>query len=167
MVERENEREEKWKNQVGHATIRGWLYKWFHIGVMTVNMWQIRVAFGATAIKTNYDQSHSNRHQDGHPGSSWLCTALCWDIQEAAGSVQLCAGQISGSEASVHAVCSLFEAVLLVYASNAFNSLNHLSAPHNIRRLCPPLATVLINCYRVPTELFIDGDVLHSSEGTT
>ena len=93
-------------------------------------------------------------------------------IQEAAGSVQLCAGQISGIEASVHAVRSLFErdeteAVLLVDASNAFNSLNRLSALHNICRLCPPLATVLINCYRAPTELFVDGDVLHSSEGTT
>ena len=94
------------------------------------------------------------------------------DIQEAAGSIQLCAGQISGIEASVHAVHSLFqrdetEAILLVDANNAFNSLNRLSALHNIRRLCPPLATVLINCYRVPTELFVDGDVLHSSEGTT
>ena len=50
------------------------------------------------------------------------------DIQEAAGSIQLCAGQISGIEASVHAVRSLFqrddtEAILLVDASNAFNSL--------------------------------------------
>ena len=52
-------------------------------------------------------------------------------------------------------------------ASNAFNSLNRLSALHNIRRLCPSLAAALINSYRVPTELFVDGDVLHSSEGTT
>ena len=94
------------------------------------------------------------------------------DIQEAAGSLQLCAGQISGIEAAVHAVDSLFqqeetEAILLVDASNAFNSLNRLCALHNIRRLCPSLATALINCYRAPTELFIDGDVLYSREGTT
>ena len=94
------------------------------------------------------------------------------DIQEAAGSIQLCAGQISGIEAAVHAVDSLFqqddtEAILLVDASNAFNSLNRLSALHNIRHLCPSLATALINTYRAPTELFIDGDVLYSSEGTT
>ena len=84
------------------------------------------------------------------------------DIQEAAGSLQLCAGQISGIEAAVHAVDSLFqqeetEAILLVDASNAFNSLNHLCALHNICRLCPSLATALINSYRAPTELFIDG----------
>ena len=59
-------------------------------------------------------------------------------IQEAAGSLQLSAGQISGIEAAVHAVDSLFqqeetEAILLVDASIAFNSLNRLSALHNIR----------------------------------
>ncbi len=94
------------------------------------------------------------------------------DIQEAAGSLQLCAGQLSGIEAAVHAVRKLFqrtetEAVLLVDASNAFNSLNRQTALHNIRRLCPPLATILINTYRAPTELFVDGHVLYSREGTT
>ena len=51
--------------------------------------------------------------------------------------------------------------------SNAFNSLNCLIALHNIHHLCPSLATILINSYRAPTELFVDGDVLYSSEGTT
>ena len=50
---------------------------------------------------------------------------------------------------------------------DASNALNHLSALHNIRQLCPSLATALINSYRAPTELFVDGDVLLSSEGTT
>ena len=94
------------------------------------------------------------------------------DIQKTAGSLQLCASQISGIEAAVHAVNSLFqqeetEAILLVDDSNAFNSLNCLSALHNIRQLCPSLATALINSYRAPTEVFVDGDVLYSSEGTT
>ena len=55
------------------------------------------------------------------------------DIQDAAGTRQLCAGQIAGIEAAVHVVCSAFkeegtEAVLLVDASNAFNFLNRKTA---------------------------------------
>ena len=84
----------------------------------------------------------------------------------------MCGGQISGIEAAVHAVRTAFdssdsEAVLLVDATNAFNSLNRQVALQNIRRLCPPLATILINTYRAPTELFVDGDTLFSREGTT
>ena len=94
------------------------------------------------------------------------------DIQEASGCLQMCGGQISGIEAAVHAVRTAFdsydtEAVLLVDATNAFNSLNRQVALHNIRRLCPPLATILINTYRAPTELFVDGDPFFSQEGTT
>lgn len=93
------------------------------------------------------------------------------DLQAAAGSLQLCAGQIAGIEAGVHAVQSLFqmkdtEAVLLVDASNAFNALNWQTALHNIRRLCPALATPLINIYRAPSDLYMDGNVLLSQEGT-
>ena len=74
----------------------------------------------------------------------------------------MCGGQIAGIEAAVHAVRAAFdssdtEAVLLVDATNAFNSLNRQVALQNIRRLCPPLATILINTYRVPTELFVEG----------
>lgn len=94
------------------------------------------------------------------------------DIQDATGCIQLCGGQISGIEAAVHAVRSTFaldsnEAVLLVDASNAFNALNRQTALHNISRICPPLSTILINTYRVPTDLFIDGDTIQSQEGTT
>ena len=94
------------------------------------------------------------------------------DIQDAAGTLQLCAGQISGIEAAVHAVRSAFEddnteAVLLVDASNAFNSLNRKTALHNIRSLCPTLSTILINTYRSDPVCFVDGDTLHSRERTT
>ena len=66
------------------------------------------------------------------------------DIQEAAGSIQLCSGQTSGIEAAVHAMNEAFhdddvQAVLLVDASNAFNSLNREAALRNIRHLCPPI----------------------------
>ena len=55
------------------------------------------------------------------------------DILESSGSLQVCAGHKSGSEAAVHAMNSLFQreetdAVLLVDALNAFNSLNRAAA---------------------------------------
>ena len=94
------------------------------------------------------------------------------DVQDAAGSMQLCAGQISGIEAAIHAIRSIYsnkdtEAVLLVDASNAFNSLNRQVALRNARHLCPSIATIVINTYRAHSELFIDGQVLWSEEGTT
>ena len=104
--------------------------------------------------------------------SKAVLTVTRGDVQDAAGSVQLCAGQIVGVEAAVHAVQKSFrqdetEAALLVEASNAFNSLNCDAALHNIRFLCPSISTILINTYRVPTELFMDGEVMFSREGTT
>ena len=94
------------------------------------------------------------------------------DIQDAAGSLNLCAGQCAGAEAVVHAMRESFnspetEAVLLVDASNAFNSLNRQAALLNIRHLCPSIATALINTYRDPSSLFVDGSSLLSQEGTT
>ena len=93
-------------------------------------------------------------------------------IQDASGSLELYAGQIAGIEAAVHAMREAFlkeetEAVLLVDASNTFNSLNRNAALHSIRHLCPTLSTILINVYCESTELFVDGIVLASEEGTT
>ncbi len=59
------------------------------------------------------------------------------------------------------------EAVLLVDASNAFNSLTRNAALHNIRFECPAISTILMNTYRGPSELFIDGEVIYSQEGIT
>ena len=78
------------------------------------------------------------------------------DIQSTAGSVQLCAGQPYGSEAAVHVMRDVFhdddsEGVLLI---DAFNSLNRAVALHNIQRLCPSFATILINTYRKPACLY-------------
>lgn len=94
------------------------------------------------------------------------------DIQDASGCQQMCGGQISGIEAAVHAARQAFnseecEAALLIDATNAFNSLNLQVALHNIRRLCPPIATILVNSYRASTDFFVDGDVILSQEGTT
>ena len=94
------------------------------------------------------------------------------DILEAAGNLQLCAGQEAGCEAAVHAMQSLFhssntQAVLLADASNAFNSLNRHVSLHNLHFICPPLAVTLTNVYREASSLFIDGECLLSEEGTT
>ena len=82
-------------------------------------------------------------------------------VMEATGVLQLCAGQEAGCEVAVHALREVFnssdcEAVLLVDASNAFNSLNRQVALRNVRHLCPPLATILINTYRSDVNLFIE-----------
>ena len=77
-------------------------------------------------------------------------TGYC--ILESSGSLQVCAGHKSGSEAAVHTMNSLFQheetdAVLLVDASNDFNTLNLAAALHNIRIVCPAVATFAINTY--------------------
>ena len=95
------------------------------------------------------------------------------DVIDASGSIQVCTGHKSGSEATIHAMREIFEhdnsdAVLLVDASNAFSALNRAAAQHNIRVLCPSIATYTINTYREPSRLFIlGGQELRSSEGTT
>ncbi len=93
-------------------------------------------------------------------------------VQKAAGTKQLCAGQSMGIEAAIHAMQSIYEddnteAILMVDASNAFNRLNRQAALHNIELLCPALATILKNTYSRPADLFVDGEVLKSNEGTT
>ena len=94
------------------------------------------------------------------------------DILEAAGPLQLCAGQDARCEAAVHAMRSIFsdssaQGVLLVDASNTFNCLNRQMALHNMQVLCPPLSKIIINTYRVNIPLSIDGCNILSSEGTT
>ena len=94
------------------------------------------------------------------------------DIQRAAGPLQLCAGQTCGVEAAIHSMRSIFddeksEGFLLVDARNAFNSLNRAVALQNIQYTCPAFSTILINTYRFPAPLYVDGDVIYYNEGTT
>ena len=84
------------------------------------------------------------------------------DVIDASGSLQVCAGQMSGNEAAIHAMCNIFDtddtdAILLIDASNPFNSLNRVAALDNIKILCPIIATCAINTYRLPIRLFIVG----------
>ena len=85
------------------------------------------------------------------------------NVQQAAGSLQLYSGQVVGMEAAIHGMNLAFQdkgsdAVFLVDAINAFNLLNQQAALHNVRYLCPSIATVIINTYCEPTDLFVDGD---------
>ncbi len=92
------------------------------------------------------------------------------DLQEAAAPMHLCAGQIGRIENGVHYVQTLFknkdaEAVLLVDASNAFNALNRHTGFLIIPTLSLALTIPLINTYRAPSDLSIDGKVLLSQKG--
>ena len=94
------------------------------------------------------------------------------EIQQSAGSFQLCAGQPSGCEAAIHALRHIYDAdstqaALLVDASNAFNNLNRQLALVNISTLCPVFPQVLINTYRSDAKLFVGGETILSQEGTT
>ena len=79
------------------------------------------------------------------------------DVIETSGSLQVCAGQSSGSEDAIHATRNIFDAhdtdaILLIDASNAFNALNRAAALHNTGILCPSMATYVINTYRLPSQ---------------
>ena len=94
------------------------------------------------------------------------------DLLESMGPLQLCAGQNAGCEAACHAMSKIFdddttEAVIFVDAANAFNSLNQQVTLHNFKFICPALCPTLINTYREPSLLFVDGETLLSKEGTT
>lgn len=94
------------------------------------------------------------------------------DIQDAAGPLQVCAGHILGCKTAVHAMrevydCQPTEAVILVDASNAFNSLNREAALSNIQQLRPSLSKIIINTYREEWQLFIEGTTLYSQKSTT
>jgi len=98
------------------------------------------------------------------------------DIQQAAGPMQTCTGLRSGIEATIHAVKQIWdeedtEAVLLIDADNAFNSVNRRLGVHNIRQLCPPFHRYLHNTYQSPADLYVnDGyktESILSDEGCT
>ncbi len=99
------------------------------------------------------------------------------DIIDSAGPLQTCAGLMSGIEASIHAMRTIFEdkdteGILLVDAENAFNNLNRKAAIHNIKQLCPPFHRFLANTYQLSAELHINNDdtgseCIMSDEGST
>ena len=101
---------------------------------------------------------------------SWV---LHKDIEQAVGPLQAATGLQGGAEAAIHSMKLIFEqdstdGVILVDASNAFNSLNRKAALHNIRAICPKFSAVFINTYRLPVRMFIQGgEEILPAEGTT
>ena len=95
------------------------------------------------------------------------------DIQLVAGPLQTATGLQSGAKAAIHSMRCIFEddrtdAVILVDASNASNSLNCQAALHNIRVICQKIATILVNTYYRPARLIILGAYdIYSLEVTT
>ncbi|XP_057308561.1 uncharacterized protein LOC130646916 [Hydractinia symbiolongicarpus] len=93
--------------------------------------------------------------------------------KEAAGKLQLCADQKSGCEIAVHAMNDIFnnddcEGVLQIDAKNAFNSLNRSVMIHNIKIICPTIATYVSYCYSRPARIYVLGGAeILSKEGTT
>ena len=62
------------------------------------------------------------------------------------------------------------EAILLVDATNAFNCLNRQAALLNMNIICPEFQKYLINTYRQPPKLYVnggDGEFIESQEGST
>ena len=60
------------------------------------------------------------------------------------------------------------DAVILVEAGNAFNSLNRQAALHNTQVICPQIATILVKTYRRQACLIILGaSDIYSLVGTT
>ena len=94
------------------------------------------------------------------------------DITDAAGLLQLSAGQEAGVEAVIHTVWDIFanedtEAVLLIDAENAFNFINQKVWPY-LNFVCPIITTYITNCYITPSRLFlIAGREILSKEWTT
>ena len=94
------------------------------------------------------------------------------DLQQAVGPLQLCAGFASGCEGTFHAMKAIIEeneteGMIFVDASNTFNKINQEATLFNCQTICPTLAPILINTHREPPSLFVDGEHIQSSEGTT
>ena len=95
------------------------------------------------------------------------------NIQESAGHSQTATGLKAGAEAAIHSMRLIFEdssteAVILVDANNAFNSINRKVVLHNIQVTCPSFSKILISTYHSPSRLIILGGAkIQSTEGTT
>ena len=98
------------------------------------------------------------------------------DLEETCSTDQIACGLKAGVEGAIHALCDVFDdnkedgcGMLLMDASNAFNSLNRETVLWNARILWPRCSRFLFNTYRGFTSLFVAAadEVIYSREGTT
>ena len=73
------------------------------------------------------------------------------DITDVSGSIQLSADQEARAEAAVYALRDInanedIEAVILIDAENAFNSINRKVILRSLNFICPIIATYTTNC---------------------
>lgn len=85
--------------------------------------------------------------------------------------LQYCIELKAGCEVAFHFMsqtfeCNITDAILLVDASNAFNSLNHSTILLNIEAIFPALPPILINRYHLPSTLYINSYSIPSQEET-
>ena len=83
-----------------------------------------------------------------HIAGKVIVSHLKEDVIQSVGSLQVCAGQDAGCESLIHAMRTIYEdqsaeAVLLVDASNAFNSINRNVFLYNVEVICPSVACTL------------------------
>jgi hypothetical protein len=105
-----------------------------------------------------------------------LVLATGKDVEEVCNAEQLCTGVQAGIEGAIHAMRDLFDqnandgwGMLLVDASNAFNSINRATALMNARVQWPRCSRYLFNTYRGHSVLKVQNaiELLHSREGVT
>ena len=104
-----------------------------------------------------------------------ILSVISKEIQQVAGTYQLCMEQKGGCEAAVH-VMTMFlmtmfleddniEGLFFVDTTNAFNTLNHEAALRNVQSLCSSLANIVLNTYRLPPTLYIVSKASYQQRG--
>jgi hypothetical protein len=105
-----------------------------------------------------------------------LVLATGKDVEEVCNAEQLCTGVQAGIEGAIHAMRDLYDTnvnngwgMLLVDASNAFNSINRKTALMNARIQWPRCSRFLFNTYKGHSALKVQDatELLYSQEGVT
>ena len=102
-----------------------------------------------------------------------VVTHIRTEIIKPVGTKQVCAVKEAGCKSIIHAMYPMhedetWEGTLLVYASNAFNSINRNFFLHNVTIICPAISMYVKNCYSLHSQLFIKGaNKIRFCEGAT